>query len=50
MTQTLTNTERAIVARGHCERCGDYVEPAAKKRHGAFCGLVAKMIAQREES
>lgn len=44
----MTDAERVIVASGHCEHCGDYVEPVAKKRHGAFCVLVVEMAARRE--
>lgn len=44
----LTDAEQAVVARGHCEHCGDYVEPAAKKRHRAFCALVVEMVARRD--
>lgn len=45
----MTNAERAIVAKGHCEHCGDYIDPKAKRLHRALCTFAQVLAAQRDD-
>lgn len=44
----MTDAERAVVAKGHCEYCGDYVDPKAKRRHRGLCAFAQALAKQRE--
>lgn len=39
----MTDAERVVVARGHCEYCQDYIEPAARERHRKLCAFTQEL-------
>lgn len=50
MTADLTPGEREIVAKGHCEYCMDYIEPATRERHRGLCAFAQALATQRDDA